>query len=114
MGPSPTLSGNPGPATEFRPYDLFTIRHPVGPDAHAPRSRDIRARVPAADGVAERRVPADGQAARPARRPDRVLGLRADQLAAHDAVPEGLARPLRAVGPAGDRRARAGLLFRAR
>ena len=54
--------------------------------------------------VAQRRAAAHGQAARPAGA-GRVLGLLPRQLAAHAALPEGLARALRGRGPARDRRA---------
>ena len=49
-------------------------------------------------------VPAHEHAAGAGSRASRVLGLRAGELAAHDAVPEGLARALRGCGPEGDRR----------
>src|SRR4051812_32624603 len=63
-------------------------------DEDSARRRHPRARVPAAARLAGCRVPPHGQAAGPARGARGVLRLRADQLAAHDALPEELARAL--------------------
>ena len=94
------------------------MRYRVGQDtglsAPPARGRDLRAGVPAPARVAERRLPADGHAGGPRRRAGRVLGLRAHQLAAHAALPQGLARALRRGRPARDRRALPRLLVRAR
>ena len=79
---------------------------PRKPRSTRPSSRRAR--------LAERRVPPDEHADGPRRRAGRVLGLRAHQLAADAAVPEGVARALRGRGAARDRRAHAGLLVRAR
>ena len=62
-----------------------------------------RAPVPARADVAQRRPAAHGQAEGPAGAGG-VLGLLPRQLAAHPALPEGLARALRGRGPARDRR----------
>ena len=67
-----------------------------------PARHDPGAAVPARAALDQRGAAADGQADRPAR-PDRVLGLLPRQLAAHAAVPEGLARALRRARPARDR-----------
>ena len=69
------------------------LRHSVG-RASAGGSRDLRAGVPGRPRLAERGVPAHGHADGPRRRARRVLGLRAHQLAAHAALPEGVARAL--------------------
>src|SRR5215211_9357575 len=84
------------------------------PDAAARGRRALRARVPASARVAERGLPANGSAARTARRAGRVLRLRPGELGAHPPLPQGLARALRGWGPAADRRALARLLVRAR
>ena len=65
--------------------------------------RHPRAPVPARPRVGQRRAAAHGQAARPAGA-RRVLGLLPRQLAAHAAVPEGVARALRRRRAARDRR----------
>ena len=82
--------------------------------ARAPRRRGHGPRVPPAARVGERRLPAHGPSSRLPRGARRVLGLRARQLAAHAAVPEGLARSLRGGGAPGDRRALPRLLLRPR
>ena len=61
------------------------------------------AAVPAQPHLAQLGAAADGQAARTAGA-GRVLGLLPRQLAAHPALPEGVARALRGRRPAGDRR----------
>ena len=89
------------------------LRHSVR-RAPTSRGRDLRARVPERARLAERRLPADEHADGPRRRAGRVLGLRADQLAADASVPDGVARALPRGGAARDRRAHAGLLVRPR
>src|SRR5829696_2065316 len=61
----------------------------------------------------QRRVPADEHADGPRSGAGGVLGLRADQLAADDALPEGVARALPRRRAARDRGPFAGLLVRA-
>src|SRR3954452_19714371 len=64
--------------------------------------RDPGAPVPARARVGQRRAVADGQAARAAGAGG-VLGLLSRQLAAHAALPQGMARALRRRRPPSDR-----------
>ena len=89
------------------------MRHSVG-RAPPSGSRDLRAGVPGRPRMAERRLPANEHVDGPRRGAGRVLGLRAHQLAAHAALPEGVACALPRRRTARDRRAHAGVLVRAR
>src|SRR5215208_3257882 len=102
------------PITREAAQCCATVLAGYGANATPSRGRDLRARVPEWDGLAERRLPAHEHADGARRGAGRVLGLRARELAAHDALSEGVARALLGRRPAGDRHSLARVLVRAR